>query len=83
MGIFHLVTPRGIFPFLGATKLHIHLKTSQYFSFVCHRMLQTVEEGGIYVEVSDKTGHTLSYVICNELGEVKVRITQEITDTIR
>ena len=27
---------------------------------VRHRMLQTVEEGGIYVEVSDKT---LSYVV--------------------
>ena len=31
IGIFHSTTPSGIFPFLGATKLHIHLKTSQYF----------------------------------------------------
>ena len=31
MGIFYSATPRGIFPLLGVTKLHIHLKTSQYF----------------------------------------------------
>ena len=35
-------------------------RNSRQHVIVRHRMLQTVEEGGIYVEVSDKT---LSYVV--------------------
>ena len=45
----------------------LYVKCGETFSInsrqhviVCHRMLQTVQEGGIYVEVSDKT---LSYVV--------------------
>ena len=35
-------------------------RNSRQHVIVRHRMLQTVEEGGIYVDVSDKT---LSYVV--------------------
>ena len=32
----------GIFPFPGATKLHIHIKTSQYFLNVTHNVTITI-----------------------------------------
>ena len=39
MGIFHSTTPCGTFPFLGATKLHIYLKASQYFLGVFYGLI--------------------------------------------
>ena len=64
----------GIFPFLGATKLHIHLKTSQYFlNIITHKIYLYIYNTNIQILIKEMEGIE-GGKMCYNLQELEQRV---------